>query len=225
MFLRFSGCDSLRLASGLTRRSVKIRLEPHHCEVGLPWRFMRRARATRRNSSGALCPKIPKGPIAADQKDIIRRLGASLRSLPPMPTSAISIDVISSRVFRVEQIVEAASLSIESLDRQMRGISMGEWLLSRRDRLIVARYEVPGQRHPKSDWMIGVTKLRKTKLKQLVLYYLLRSQGVRSAFIPSGGIVSLRRRGAKRSVRTGPRMEVVSISTRTTLSNRPSIRR
>ena len=53
MFLRFSGCDSLRLASGLTRRSVKIRLEPHHCEVGLPWRFMRRARATRRNSSGA----------------------------------------------------------------------------------------------------------------------------------------------------------------------------
>ena len=26
----------------------------------------------------------------------------------------------------------------------MRGASMGEWLLSRRDRLIVARHEVPG---------------------------------------------------------------------------------
>ena len=66
---------------------------------------------------------------------------------------------------------------------------MGEWLLSRRDRLIVARYEVPGtapsqksrpvgygliragERTNSSDWMIGVTKLRKTKLKQLVPYY------------------------------------------------------
>src|ERR1700722_3332996 len=28
----------------------------------------------------------------------------------------------------------------------MLGASMGEWLLSRRDRLIVARHEVPGQR-------------------------------------------------------------------------------
>ena len=103
---------------------------------------------------------------------------------------------------------------------------MGEWLLSRRDRLILARHEVPlqfghlqkvtsgnarhfdgrmafvpegqvdrsqvrsawtapsqksrpvgygliraGERTNSSDWMIGVTKLRKTKLKQLVLYY------------------------------------------------------
>ena len=65
---------------------------------------------------------------------------------------------------------------------------MGEWLLSRRDRLIVAWHEVPGtapsqksrpvgygmiragERTNSSDWMIGVTKLRNTKLKQFVLY-------------------------------------------------------
>ena len=34
--------------------------------------------------------------------------------------------------------------SQESLANLMRGPSMGEWLLSRRDRLIVARHEVPG---------------------------------------------------------------------------------
>ena len=66
---------------------------------------------------------------------------------------------------------------------------MGEWLLSRRDRLIVARHEVPGtapsqksrpvgygliragERTNSSDWMIGVTKLRKTKLKQFGRYH------------------------------------------------------
>src|SRR5271165_4331292 len=46
---------------------------------------------------------------------------------------------------------------------------------------------------------------------------LLRNQGVPAVFIRSGGIASLRRRGAKCSVRIGPRMEVVTISTRTTL--------
>ena len=45
----------------------------------------------------------------------------------------------------------------------------------------------------------------------------LRNQGVPPAFIRSGGIASLRRRGAEGSVRTGPRMEVVTISTRTTV--------
>jgi hypothetical protein len=54
---------------------------------------------------------------------------------------------------------------------------------------------------------------------------LLQNQGVPAAFIRSGGSASLRRRGAKCSVRTGPRMEVVTISTRTTLSSRLSSRR
>ena len=70
---------------------------------------------------------------------------------------------------------------------------MGEWLLSRRDvpegqvdrSQVRSAWTAPsqksrpvgygliraGERTNSSDWMIGVTKLRKTKLKQLVLYY------------------------------------------------------
>jgi hypothetical protein len=87
-------------------------------------------------------------------------------------------------------------------------------------------------RHPRHSSLVhhsdrGVQPICPWRLHRHVpykLYGMLPASGL-GLGAAMGGVSLSSKRGAKRSVRTGPRIEVVSIKTRTALSSRSSIKR